>query len=440
MARKKRTTDEVVEVVYERCCGMDIHKDGIVACLNIGGKREVREYTTMTDDLLLMANWLKSNNVEMAAMESTGSYWKPIFNILECEDVPAMLVNAQHVKTLSGTKTDRRDAKWLSGLLRHGLLKPSFVPARDMRELRELIKYRISLTEESVRVLNRMEKVLQGANIKLSSVISKTGTKTELSIIKALSEGIYDPRMLSELAKGTLKKKKDELVRSLNGLMGGHQKTLLKSMHNHLERLNEEIASIELEIDKRMEKDSEVLERLEEIPGVGKTTAQVILAEIGTDMEQFPNEKSLASWVGVCPGQNDSAGKRKSGKTRKGNSTLKKTLVQCANSASHSKNTYLSAQHKRIAARRGRKRANVALAHTIIVICYFMIRDGISYTDLGGDYFDKRNKTNLVHRSIKRLESLGFEVTVREKIDDSSTCSATMRASPDVSALSSGIA
>lgn len=324
MARKKRATDEVAEVVYERCCGMDIHKASITACLNIGGKKEVREYSTMTDDLLHLANWLRESRVEMVAMESTGSYWKPIFNILEIQEIPAMLVNAQHVKTLSGCKTDKRDAKWLSGLLRHGLLKPSFVPDRAQRELRELIKYRISLTEESTRVMNRMEKVLQGANIKLSNVISAAGTKTELAIIKALSEGIYDPRLLSELAKGTLKNKKAELIRSLNGLIEDHQRFMLKSMYNHLERLNEEVEVVEAEIDKRMKKDNEVIERLEEIPGVGKITAQAILAEIGTDMEQFPSEGHLASWAGVCPGQNESAGKRKSGKTRKGNSTLKK--------------------------------------------------------------------------------------------------------------------
>ena len=376
MGRKKRTTDEVVEVVYERCCGMDIHKASITACLNIGGKREVREYSTMTDDLLLLSNWLGESNVEMVAMESTGSYWKPIFNILEIRGIPAMLVNAQHVKTLSGCKTDKRDAKWLSGLLRHGLLKPSFVPDRGQRELRELIKYRISLTEESTRVLNRMEKVLQGANIKLSNVISSTGTKTELAIIKALSEGIYDPSLLSELAKGTLKNKRAELIRSLNGLIEDHQRFMLKSMYNHLERLHKEIETVEAEIDNRMEKDRDILERFEEIPGVGKTTAQAILAEIGTDMEQFPSEGHLASWAGVCPGQNESAGKRKSGKTRKGNSTLKKTLVQCANSASRAKDSYLSAQHKRISVRRGRKRANVAVAHTILIICYFLRRPG----------------------------------------------------------------
>jgi len=433
MPRKKRTTDEVVEVVYERCCGMDIHKDNITACLNIGGKREVKEYTTMTDDLLLLSNWLKENEVEMVAMESTGSYWKPIFNIFEIQNIPAILVNAQHVKTLSGCKTDKRDAKWISGLLRHGLLKPSFVPVRAQRELRELIKYRISLTEESVRVMNRMEKVLQGANIKLSSVISKTGTKTELAIIKALSEGIYDPRLLSEMAKGTLRAKKEELIRSLNGLIEEHQRFLLKSMYNHLERLNAEIETVEGEIDKRMEADDEVLKRLEEIPGVGKTTAQAILAEIGTDMEQFPNEGHLASWAGICPGQNESAGKRKSGKTRKGNSTLKKTLVQCANSASRAKDSYLSAQHKRIAARRGRKRANVAVAHSILIICYFIIKDGTTYEDLGGDYFDRRNKDRVIHRSIAKLESLGYDVILKEKSEENQTTFVIKEKPPDVS-------
>lgn len=415
MSGKKRKTDEVVEVVYERCCGMDIHKENIVACLNINGNREVREYTTMTNDLLELAKWLYSSDVEMVAMESTGSYWKPVFNVFECEGIPAMLVNAQHVKALRGTKTDRRDAKWLSGLLRHGLLKPSFVPDRDMRELRELIRYRVNLTEEATRVLNRMEKVLQGANIKLSSVISTTGTKTELSIIKALSEGVYDGRVLADLAKGTLRGKKDELISSLNGLMGDHQKFMLKSMYNQLESINKELDTVEAEIGKRMAKDRELLERLEEVPGIGKTTAQVIVAEIGTDMDQFPDEKHLASWAGVCPGQNESAGKRMSGKTRKGNSTLKKTLVQCANSASRAKDCYLSAQHKRIASRRGRKRANVALAHTILCICYFMIKNGSSYAELGGDYFDKRNRSYAINRSIKRLEALGFDVELTER-------------------------
>jgi len=218
---------------------------------------------------------------------------------------------------------------------------------------------------------------------------------------------------LTELAKGTLKNKVPELKQALNGFMNDHQRMLLKSMNNHLKQIRQEMAVIEAEIDKRMVKDTELIERLDEIPGVGKLTAQAIIAEIGTDMDQFPDEKRLAAWAGVCPGQNESAGKRKSGKTKKGNSNIKKTLVQCANSASHTKGTYLGAQHKRIANRRGRKRANVAVAHTILIICYFMIKNGTRYKDLGPDFFDKRNKDGIVKRSIKRLEALGFEVSVK---------------------------
>jgi hypothetical protein len=284
-----------------------------------------------------------------------------------------------------------------------------------MRELRELVKYRSSLTEDSVRTLNRIEKILQGANIKLSNVISKTGTKTELSIIEALANGVNDPEKLANLAQGTLKNKKAEIKRALNGFLGDHQRLLLKSMYNHLKQIEEEKAVIEAEIDKRMAKESAIIECLEAIPGVGKTTAQSILAEIGTNMNQFPSEKHLASWAGICPGQNESAGKRKSGKTRKGNSHLKKTLAQCANSASHTKNTYLSAQFKRISARRGRKRAIIAVAHTILIICYVLIRDRVNYQELGADFFDKRDKAGIVKRSVKRLEALGYEVSVKPK-------------------------
>jgi transposase len=410
---KNRKTDEVEEVVYERCCGMDVHKENVVVCLNIGGRKEVTTYTTMTFDLLAMAEWLKYKEVQMVAMESTGSYWKPVFNILESAGVPAILVNPQHIKSLSGPKTDVRDASWISSLLRHGLLKASFVPERDMRELRELVKYRSSLTEDSTRTLNRIDKVLQGANIKLSSVISKTDTKTELAIIEALANGIDDTSLLAELAQGNLQKKKQEIKLALDGLIGEHQRFLLKSMYSHLWRIKEEIAIVEAEIDKRMEKDNEVIDRLDEIPGVGKTTAQAILAEIGTNMDQFPDAAHLASWAGVSPNQNESAGKRKSGKTKKGNSSLKKTLVIAANSASRAKDSYLSALYKRVAARRGSKKAKVAVAHAILIICYFMIMNGTRYEDLGSDYFDKRNKEAVARRSIKRLESLGYRVSIK---------------------------
>jgi len=412
MARKKRLTTEVEEVVYERCCGMDVHKEDVKACVNINGKKEVKTFSTMTDDLLAMSKWLKEKGVQMVAMESTGSYWKPVFNILESEGVPAILVNPQHIKNLSDPKTDVRDAKWISSLLRHGLLRASFVPKREDRELRELVKYRGSLSDDSTRTLNRIDKVLQGANIKLSNVISSTNTKTELSIIEALVNGATDTETLSQLAQGTLKNKIPELKRALNGFLGDHQKMLLKSMYNHLKQIQAEMAVIEAEIDKRMEKENEIIERLDEIPGVGKLTAQAIIAEIGTDMDQFPDECHLASWAGVSPSQNESAGKRKSGKTKKGNSGIKKTLVQCANSAAKTKDTYLSAQYKRIASRRGAKKAKVAVANTILKICYFMIRDGTRYKDLGPDYFDKRDKQAIVMRSIKRIQSLGFAVTI----------------------------
>jgi hypothetical protein len=303
-------------------------------------------------------------------------------------------------------------------LLRHGLLRASFVPKRDMRELRELIKYRGSLSDDSTRTYNRIDKVLQGANIKLSNIISTTGTKTEMEILEALANGESDVEVLAKMAKGSLKSKIPEIKRALNGLIGKHQILLLKSMCNHLRQIHSEIAVIEAEIDKRMEKDSEIIDRLDEIPGVGKLTAQAIISEIGTDMDQFPDEHHLAAWAGVCPSQNDSAGKRKSGKTKKGNSNIKKTLVVSANSAVQTKDTYLSAQYKRIATRRGAKRAKVAVAHTILKICYFMIRDGTRYQDLGSDYFDKRDKQGIVLRSIKRIKSLGFDVVVtpREEI------------------------
>ena len=415
MAKKRRATEEVDEIVYERCCGMDVHKESVTACLNINGKKEVKTYGTMTGELLEMSALLKANDIQIVAMESTGSYWKPIFNILEYEGIPAILVNPQHIKNLIAPKTDVRDAKWISGLLRHGLLKASFVPSREMRELRELVKYRGSLSDDSTRTLNRIDKVLQGANIKLSNIISTTNTKTELSIIEAIVNGESDTNKLANLAKGTLKKKANELKLALTGFMNDHQKMMLKSMYNHYKQIQQEMAVIEAEIDKRMAKDQELIERLDEIPGVGKTTAQAIIAEIGTNMDQFPDEKNLAAWAGVCPGQNESAGKRKSGKTRKGNSNIKKTLVQSANSAAKTKNTYLGAQHKRIAARRGYKRANVAVAHSILIICYHIIKYGVRYQDLGADYFDKRDKEGVVRRSVKRLEALGYEVTVKRK-------------------------
>jgi len=403
-----------MEVIYERCCGLDIHKASITACVNINGEKEIVTFGTMTDELLRMTAFLKERNVQMTAMESTGSFWKPIFNILEVEGINAILVNAAHIKAVPGRKTDVKDSEWIADLLRHGLLKASFVKPRDQRELCELLRYRVSLIEERAREYNRMGKVLEGANIKLTSVASKMDTVSGMNMIRALSEGEVNPEALALMAKGTMRSKKEELKRALNGLVQPHQQMILKSMLSHIDQLSVLITALDAEIETRMSEDAELVEALDEITGVGKASAQVIIGEIGTDMSRFPSAEHLASWACMSPGNNESAGKKKSGKTKKANSTLKKTLVQCGRSAANSKDTYLNSQYHRIAARRGKNRAVVAVGHSILVICYHMIKNRTRYQDLGAEFFHRRNEEALVKQSIRRLENLGYAVSVEK--------------------------
>jgi transposase len=403
-----------MEILYERCCGIDIHKSVAVACVIVKGKKEMRSFRTMTDDLLRLCAWLKAAGVLMVAMESTGSYWKPVYNLLEVEGIPAILVNAQHIKNVPGRKTDMKDAEWIADLLKHGLLKKSFVPKREGRELKELTRYRSSMVEERVREYNRLDKVLQGANIKLSSVASTIDTQSGLEMCRAIIEGVTDEHVLAAMAKGRMKSKKEDLQQALKGLIQPHQRLMLKSMLAHIDALNVQIAELDKEIGQRLSEESELVDLLDEITGVGKQSAQVVIAEIGTDMGQFPSAEHLASWAGLCPGNYESAGKKKGGRTRKGNSTLKKTVIQCGKAAGRSKNTYLNSMYKRIAARRGANRAAVATGHAILKICYYMIRDRSHYRDLGADYFNKLNKQDIVKRTVKRIESLGFKVTLEE--------------------------
>lgn len=405
-----------MEVIYERCCGLDVHKDTIAACVFIGRNKEIRTFGTVTEELMGLMDWMKETAVKCVAMESTGSYWKPVYNLLEVEEIPAIVVNAQHIKAVPGRKTDVKDAEWIADLLRHGLLKGSYIPGRDQRELKELVRYRRSIINERAREVNRLQKVLEGANIKLGSVVSDIDGVSARRMLEALIKGETDVNIMSGMAYGKLKSKEEALQKALRGLMGEHQRMILGTMLRHIDYLANEIKKLDGEIKGRILPFEEQVKQIDFITGVGERSAQTILAEIGTDMSVFPSAGHLSSWAGVCPGNNESAGKKKSGRTRKGNETLRSCLVECAKAASRSKNSYLSAQYKRIAARRGRNRAAVAVAHSILEIVYYMLKNKTSYADLGVNYYDERRKKANINRYVKRLESMGLTVKIEENV------------------------
>lgn len=403
-----------MKVMYERCCGLDVHKKSVTACRITPEGKDIQTFDTMTDGIIALVDWIQEGHCTHVAMESTGVYWKPIYNLLELEDIQTLVVNAQHIKAVPGRKTDVKDAEWIADLLRHGLLKGSYIPTRDQRELRELVRYRRSLIEERTREVNRLQKVLEGANIKLSSVASNVLGKSGRMMIEALINGEEDPRMLAQLAQRRLKNKTAELEKALKGLVGPHQRMMLRIQLGHIDDINERIAEMDEEIKKRMRPFEEDLERLETIPGVGRRTAETIIAEIGNDMSRFPSAAHLCSWAGIAPGNNESAGKRKSGRTRKGNKKLKSVLTEAARAGARSKGTYLSAQYHRIAARRGANRAAVAVGHTILTSVYYILKRKEPYRDLGHDYFDKRKKEVIKKQAIMRLESLGYKVSIEQ--------------------------
>jgi transposase len=365
----------------------------------------------MTADLFNLAEWIKANGCTHVAMESTGVYWKPIYNILEHYDLKEVLVvNAQHIKNVPGRKTDRNDASWIADLLRHGLLKGSFIPNREQRELKELVAYRKSLVEERVREVNRIQKVLEGAGIKLASVLTDVTGVSGRSMLDAIVSGVNDPAFLAEMAKGRLRSKKEQLEQALVGLVGRHQRMMISMQLEHIDCLDRQITKLDQEVEEQMCPFEQEIILIDDIPGIGVRSAQVILACIGTDMSRFPTSSHISSWAGICPGNNESAGKRRKAKTTKGNPLLRTTLIQCAKAAAKTKDTYLSAQYHRIAARRGANKAAVAVAHTMLIIIYCMLKNHLPYQEMGADYFAKVNSKATAKRAIKQLEMLGYKV------------------------------
>lgn len=405
-----------MEVVYEHCCGLDVHKDMIVACLlrpGEGGRprREQRKFGTFSRDILALGDWLGEAGCTHVAMESTGSYWKPIYNLLE-DRFALLIVNARHLKLVPGRKTDMKDAEWIANLLRHGLLRPSFIPPREQRELRELARYRTAAIQERAAEVNRIQKVLEGANIKLGSVASNVMGVSGRAMLEAMVRESFDPVVVAGLARGAMRKKQDALALALEGLVGPHQRFLLAEQLGHVDELDRRIARLDEEIDRRLGIDNDDRDRLDGIPGVGKNVAEAILAEVGPSLETFQSDDQLCSWAGVCPGMKESAGKNRSGKAPKGNRQLRAVLLQAAH-ATRSTKTFLGALYRRLAGRIGKQRAALAVAHRILRIAYHLLKEQTTYRELGVDYQDHRSRARTERRLTRALERLGYNVILQ---------------------------
>ena len=414
-----------METLFTRVAGLDLHQKTVVACVRITGAdgkavEEIRTFGTMTGELLALSVWLAEQRVTHIAMESTGVLWKPVWNILDGRtDWTLLLVNPRELKQVPGRKSDVKDSQWIAHLLACGLLRASFVPERGQRDLRDLTRTRAVLTDEHTRTVNRLHKVLQDANIKLTSVASDILGKSGRDMITELMKGEQDVEVLADLACGRLRKKIPQLKQALQGRMTKHHEFLLEQIFTHLTHLEEQLAAFDTRIEEALRPfaSAELMERLDAIPGINQKTIDVIVSELGVDMSQFPSSSHLASWAGLCPGNEESAGKRSRSRTTKGNVWLRRALSESAWAAAHAKDSYFAAQYRRLSARRGKKRAIIAVAHALLVVIYHLLKNpNLKYQDLGVHYFDTLEPDRLRRHLVKRLEELGFDVTLTQHV------------------------
>jgi transposase len=404
--------------IVERCAGLDVHKASVTACVRAvsGGevRQEIGQFATTTRGVLQLRDWLASFKVELVGMEATGVYWKPVYYLLE-DDFELWLLNARHLKNVPGRKTDAKDAEWICQLVEHGLVRPSFVPPKEIRELRNLTRYRKRQIEERAEEIQRLEKILQEAGIKLSSVATRVLGASGRAMIEALLSGTTDPEVLAELAKGRLRSKIPKLKEALEGNFCAHHAFMVGNILAHIDYLDESIARFGTEIERVIAPFCEELELLSTIPGVDRRTAETLIAEIGVEMSRFPSSAHLASWAGMCPGNYESAGKRRSGKTRKGSKWLRSALTEAAHAAARTKGSYLSARYARIRGRRGSKKAAVAVGHSILMICYQLLKRKVPYEELGEDYYVRNRRCSSeahTKRLVRQLERLGHKVVL----------------------------
>jgi transposase len=408
-----------MERLYSCCCGLDVHKQTVVACLiqpvaTMAQTKTVRTFATTTADLDELGDWLAEAGCTHVAMESTGVYWKPIYNRLEGR-FTLIVVNAQRIKAMPGKKTDVKDCEWIADLLQLGLLAPSFIPSRAQREWRDLTRTRTTLTDERSRTVLRLQKVLEDANLKLSGVATDIMGVSGRAILNALLAGTTDPGLLADLAKGKLRSKRAQLQRALAGQMNEHHRLMVSAHLTHIDFLDEQIGQFSQEIAERLAPFEEELQRLETIPGVKRRIAEVIAAEIGFEMNVFPSAGHLASWAGICPGNHESAGKRKSGRTRKGSKWLRRELIQAARAATRKKDCYPARQYRQLVVRAGPKKAAVAVAHTLLVTIYYLLTRKEPYHDFSPAQLDADLRARAAKRAQQHLEALGFAVTITER-------------------------